>query len=59
MKVHTAQISEFTIAPQVNPDEGLPYHEWMIEFAKEPEDLENFIETLDNHLRSLILIMMI
>lgn len=52
LKVHTAQISEFTIAPQVNPDEGLPYHEWLIEFAKEPEDLENFIETLDNHLRS-------
>src|SRR5690625_3537251 len=42
LKVHTAQISEFTIAPQVNPDEGLPYHEWLIEFAKEPEDLENF-----------------
>ncbi|MFV0304098.1 MAG: GH3 auxin-responsive promoter family protein [Moheibacter sp.] len=45
-----AQISEFTIAPQVNPIEGLPYHEWLIEFAKEPNDLEGFCEKLDDHL---------
>ena len=30
-------INEFTVAPQVNPKEGLPYHEWFIEFEKEPE----------------------
>jgi hypothetical protein len=34
---HPAQISEFHLAPQVNPENGLPYHEWFIEFEKEPE----------------------
>ncbi len=41
------QVSEFTVAPQVNPEEGLPYHEWFIEFETEPEDLENFAQTID------------
>ena len=26
------RINEFTVAPQVNPESGLPYHEWFIEF---------------------------
>src|SRR5690606_5583299 len=30
-----AEIVEFTVAPQVNPDSGLPYHEWFIEFGRE------------------------
>jgi hypothetical protein len=33
------QIIEFTVAPQVNaPEGGLPYHEWLIEFAYPPAD---------------------
>ena len=40
-------ISEFTVAPQVNPENGLPYHEWFIEFENEPEDLENFATRID------------
>ena len=37
-------ISEFTVAPQTNPNEGeLAYHEWFIEF-----DPENFRDTPDN-----------
>lgn len=31
-------VSEFTVAPQVNPENGLPYHEWFIEFENEPEN---------------------
>src|SRR5690606_31105420 len=46
-----AQITEFHLAPQVNPDEGLPYHEWFIEFEKEPEDLESFRKNLDEEMR--------
>jgi len=42
-----AIISEFTVAPQVNPPEGLPYHEWLIEFEKEPEDLKLFAGILE------------
>lgn len=40
-------ISEFTVAPQVNPENGLAYHEWFIEFENEPENLEDFIAKVD------------
>ena len=40
-------ISEFTVAPQVNPTEGLPYHEWFIEFENEPSNLEEFASKID------------
>lgn len=40
-------VSEFTVAPQVNPDQGLPYHEWFIEFEKEPDDFEAFAQKID------------
>jgi hypothetical protein len=40
-------ISEFTVAPQVNPTSGLPYHEWFIEFETEPENLEDFATKVD------------
>ena len=46
-----AQITEFHLAPQVNPEEGLPYHEWFIEFEKEPENLDVFKDELDDQLR--------
>ncbi len=48
---HPAQITEFHLAPQVNPGEGLPYHEWLIEFAKEPQHIEQFSATLDAEMR--------
>jgi phenylacetate-coenzyme A ligase PaaK-like adenylate-forming protein len=40
-------ISEFTVAPQVNPESGLPYHEWFIEFENEPENLDYFAAKVD------------
>ena len=40
-------ISEFTVAPQVNPEKGLPYHEWFIEFENEPNNLEEFASKID------------
>ena len=40
-------ISEFTVAPQVNPENGLPYHEWFIEFENEPKNLEEFALKID------------
>ena len=46
-----AQITEFHLAPQVNPNAGLPYHEWFIEFEKEPADLESFRNNLDAEMR--------
>jgi phenylacetate-coenzyme A ligase PaaK-like adenylate-forming protein len=40
-------VSEFTVAPQVNPEEGLPYHEWFIEFENEPKGLEEIASKID------------
>lgn len=51
LEKYPAQITEFHLAPQVNPTEGLPYHEWFIEFDKEPENLEIFKDELDEQLR--------
>ena len=45
-------ISEFTVAPQVNPTKGLPYHEWFIEFTNEPEDLEKFSTLIDTSMQA-------
>jgi len=45
-------ISEFTVAPQVNPESGLPYHEWFIEFENEPENLEDFASKIDQSMQS-------
>ncbi|WP_299095677.1 GH3 auxin-responsive promoter family protein [Winogradskyella sp.] len=44
-------VNEFTVAPQINPPEGLPYHEWFIEFENEPTDELTFIEKLENSLQ--------
>lgn len=43
-----AEVAEFTVAPQVNPKAGLPYHEWFIEFSKQPSDLEKFRQIIDH-----------
>lgn len=45
-------ISEFTVAPQVNPENGLPYHEWFIEFQNEPENMEVFAANVDASMQS-------
>ena len=47
------ELVEFTVAPQVTPTEGLPHHEWLIEFAHPPGDLTAFSLCLDKHLRRL------
>ncbi|WP_264535678.1 GH3 auxin-responsive promoter family protein [Flavobacterium sp. N1736] len=44
-------ISEFTVAPQINPSSGLPYHEWFVEFENEPENMESFQEAIDDSMR--------
>lgn len=45
------QVTEFTVAPQINPETGLPYHEWLIEFEKEPTNFNAFAIKIDNALR--------
>jgi hypothetical protein len=46
-----ASINEFTVAPQIDPIEGLPYHEWFIEFEKEPENIQLFAKTIETSLQ--------
>ena len=45
------RVNEFTVAPQINPKEGLPYHEWFIEFENEPDDLSAFALRIDAAMR--------
>jgi hypothetical protein len=52
-KFPEVRLAEFTVAPQVTPFDGLPHHEWFIEFTNAPADLEAFSVELDNALRNL------
>lgn len=47
------EVVEFTVAPQVTPSEGLPYHEWLVEFDKLPSDLAAFSQVLDKKMVEL------
>lgn len=47
----SVKVAEFTVAPQVNnPDGGLPYHEWFIEFEQDPSNMNDFISLLNKKL---------
>ncbi len=52
-KFPETSLIEFTVAPQVTVEDGLPHHEWLIEFANAPQDMGAFSLALDNHLRKL------
>ncbi|RZJ34202.1 MAG: GH3 auxin-responsive promoter family protein [Flavobacterium sp.] len=45
------RVTEFTVAPQITPETGLPYHEWIIEFENAPESIESFAAALDDQMR--------
>ena len=47
IKGTNTNVSEFTVAPQVNPPEGLPYHEWFIEFENEEENSNELASKID------------
>ena len=48
-----AEVNEFTVAPQITPvNDELPYHEWFIEFEKEPSEMTRFIDILDASLQN-------
>ena len=50
---YTAQVNEFHVSPVVNPENGLPYHQWLIEFESPAENLALFTKMLDDELQSL------
>ncbi|HEV8271631.1 MAG TPA: GH3 auxin-responsive promoter family protein [Chitinophagaceae bacterium] len=45
------QITEFTVAPFVNKNEGKSYHEWFIEFENRPGDINSFANKVEVNLR--------
>lgn len=48
-----ALITDFTAGPSFMSKSEKGYHEWIIEFKKEPDDLDYFTALLDNSLKSL------
>lgn len=51
MAVAPCEVAEFTVAPQTAPVEGLPHHEWFIEFAAAPADMFRFAAAIDEALQ--------
>lgn len=47
------EMIEFTVAPNVTPEKGLPLHEWYVEFSKIPLELNEFERVLDEKLQQL------
>lgn len=46
------RVREFSVAPQIEPELGLPYHEWFIEFETPPKNLEVFAKKIDDVMRA-------
>jgi hypothetical protein len=47
-------LAEFTVAPQVSKQSGVPsYHEWLIEFTHPPRSIPAFVQDLEQELRRL------
>lgn len=51
MEGSSIRVNEFTVAPKITPESGLPYHEWLIEFENEPDNLEDFALKIDDAMR--------
>jgi hypothetical protein len=55
MENSSVRVNEFTVAPQIAPTTGLPYHEWFVEFdsetSGEPNNLDEFALLIDNAMR--------
>ena len=48
-----AIVNEYTAGPVFMTDNSKGAHEWIIEFEKEPDEIEHFISVLDNSLKTL------
>ena len=51
LKYHYAGVIEFHVAPQLNPKEGLPHHEWLVSFSNPPKDMDAFAKQLDQSIQ--------
>ena len=48
-----AEVREYTAAPVFRSEGVVPHHQWLIEFTREPEDLDAFARILDAKLQEL------
>ena len=48
-----AEVSEYTAAPVFMDDKAKCRHQWLIEFAKPPQDLQQFAQLLDSRLQQI------
>ena len=46
-------VTEYTAAPVFMDENAMCRHQWLIEFAKPPEDIESFAELLDGRLQEI------
>ena len=44
-------VREFTVAPLINPEKGLPHHEWWIEFSSSDFDFDLISDLLDKKMQ--------
>ncbi len=44
---HQCEITDFHVAPQLENPNGLPYHEWLIDFSNPPKNIKQFEQHLD------------
>ena len=48
-----AQVLNYTVAPVYAKGDERGHHQWLIEFAREPQDKDRFMQLLDQHLREV------
>ncbi len=48
-----AEVLNYTVAPVYSISGQSGHHQWLIEFAREPQDRERFMQQLDQHLREV------
>ena len=48
-----AQVSEYTAAPVYMDGNAKCRHQWLVEFSRQPDDLNHFADLLDSHLQQI------
>ena len=48
-----AEVLNYTAAPVYAQDGKKGHHQWLVEFAREPQDKDRFMQLLDQHLREV------
>ncbi|MCB0462012.1 MAG: GH3 auxin-responsive promoter family protein [Flavobacteriaceae bacterium] len=51
-KKFNVNMTEFTVAPKLNPTNGLPYHEWFIEFEAKPKNIDKIEAFIDQSMQN-------